>query len=192
MEDKRLWEHIKYGDKKALKKLHDKYFKQMCLYTQKSVTDTSVVEELVSDCFIKLWENRAKININSSVKHYIFFILRNSVVDYYREKRPITESIENIPEPANEEYFDEQKQYAKLYDLIQKLPDQRKKIIELAVFDSLTYNEIAKKLNITKNTVKTQIGRAYRFFKENLDPKDFYLFYFLHTSEKNILSKEKI
>lgn len=183
MEDKQLWDKIKSGDKKALKLLHEKYFNQMCLYAQKSTADVSLVEELVSDCFIKIWENRSKISINSSLKHYIFLMLRNSIIDHFRKKIIITESIDNIPEPANEEYFDEQKQYAQLYELIQKLPEQRRRIIELAVFESLTYNEIAKKLNITKNTVKTQIARAYRFFKENLDPADFYLFYFFHQPE---------
>ena len=190
LEDKRLWENIKKGDKKALKQLHDKYFNQMCLYAQKSTTDSGVAEELVSDCFIKIWENRGKIEIKSSVKHYIFLMLRNSIIDHYRKKRIITEPIDNITEPSTEKDFDEQKQYAALYSLLQKLPGQRRKIVELAVFDSLTYNEIAQKLNITKNTVKTQIGRAYRFLKENLDPKDFYFFYFMYAPEKEIFSNE--
>ncbi len=158
----------------------------MCLYTQKSTADSRLTEELVSDCFIKIWESRSKIEIKSSVKHYIFLMLRNNVIDYYRKKRIITEPIENIPEPANEGYFDEQKQYAKLYSLLQKLPDQRRTIVEMAVFESLTYKEIAQKLNITKNTVKTQIGRAYRFLKENLDPQDFYFFCYIHTKATNI------
>lgn len=184
MRDQQLWNNIKKGDKKALKKLHDKYFNQMCLYTLKSVHETGVVEEIVSDCFIKIWENRKKIEINVSVKHYIFFILRNSIVDYSRKTKFLTKSIDEIQEPVDEAYFDEQKLYADLYSALEVLPEQRRQILELAVFDSMTYQQIAEKLNISKNTVKTQIGRAYRILKERLDPKDFYLFYFFQRKKK--------
>lgn len=184
MEDLQQWENIKKGDKKALKKLHDKYFNQMCLYALKSSCETGVVEELVSDCFIKIWENRRKINISSSVKHYIFFMLRNSIIDYFRKTKFLTDPIDEIQEPADETYYDEQKQYADLYSVIGMLPEQRRKILELAVFESMTYQQIAEKLDISKNTVKTQMGRAFRFLKEKLDPKDFYLFCVFH--KKNI------
>jgi DNA-directed RNA polymerase specialized sigma24 family protein len=52
-------------------------------------------------------------------------------------------------------------------------------LLEMAVFDSKTYNEIAEELHISKNTVKTQMGRAYKHLKEMLDPKEFSLFIFI-------------
>ena len=178
MEDKRLWKYIKTGDKQALNKLHEKYFHQMCLYAHKSTDNSGIVEELVSDCFIKIWENRNKINIKISVKNYIFLILRNSIIDYFRKKQIHQETIDDFPEITDESYFDEQKDYALLYKALENLPEQRRRILELAVFESLSYKQIADKLNISRNTVKTQITRAYRFLKELLDPKDFYLLYF--------------
>ncbi len=184
MEDKQLWENIKTGDKQALNELHYKYFHQMSLYAHKSTNNSGIVEELVSDCFIKIWENRKKINIKISVKNYIFLILRNSIVDYHRKKQVLQETLENVPEIADENYFDEQKQYALLYQALEKLPRQRRKILELAIFESLSYKQIAEKLNITRNTVKTQIARAYRLLKESLDPKDFYLFYFFSQKKE--------
>ena len=184
LEDKQIWENIKKGNRQALKQLHDRYFNQMCLYTLKSIGESGVVEEIVSDCFIKIWESRDKINIKTSVKHYIFLMLRHNITDFYRERRFLTESIDRIQEPAQEEVFDEQYQDAILFSFIEKLPDQRRKILEMAVFDSMTYSEIAEKLKISRNTVKTQIARAYRFLKENLHPEDFYLFFVLHGQNR--------
>ena len=183
MEEKSLWENIKAVDRQALNKLHDKYFHQMCLYSHKSINDSGLIEELVSDCFIKIWENRSKITIRASVKNYMFLILRNSIVDYYRKKQTFHELIIELPEIAEEIYFDEQKQYALLYKALEKLPRQRRKILELAIFDSLSYNQIAEKLDISRNTVKTQIARAYRFLKETLNPIDFYLLYFFYRKK---------
>ena len=72
MEDLYLWENIKKGSKKDLKQLHDRYFNHLCLYAFKTAQNPEIMEELVADCFIKLWENRKKIEIKTSVKHYIF------------------------------------------------------------------------------------------------------------------------
>ena len=44
---------------------------------------------------------------------------------------------------------------------------------------------VNKKLGISKNTVKTQMARAYRFLKESLDPKDFYFFCLLQKKQKD-------
>jgi len=173
-----LWKNIQQGDKSSLKRLHNRYFHQMYLYAAKSIPDSNgLSEELVSDCFIKLWENSKNIQIQSSIKHYLFTMLHNSIIDYYRKKRLLTEPInQDICAPLNEKEFDDQKQYAQLYLAVKKLPDQCRKVLELAIFESMSYNEIAEKLHISRNTVKTQIARAYRSLKEMLDPKDFNFF----------------
>jgi len=176
VEELELWGNIKKGDVKALQKLHETYFFQMCLFARKTVHDNQAIENIVSDCFIKLWENRKNIEIKTSLKSYLYQVLRNQIIDHYRGKQEKLQLMEELPHIANETDFDVQERYAKLYKAVSKLPEQRKIILELAVFDSLTYQQIADKLNISKNTVKTQIARAYRFLKESLEPRDFYFF----------------
>ncbi|SHF01565.1 RNA polymerase sigma-70 factor, ECF subfamily [Mariniphaga anaerophila] len=178
MEDNNLWENIKKGDRNRFKELHDKYFHQMYLYAFKSVDgDSGLAEELVSDCFIKIWENRKKLNIETSVKHYLFIILRNGIIDHLRKQKVFTEPIPmDIMAPGDEKDFDDQRQYVRLYMAVKKLPEQCRRVLELAAFESLSYQEIADSLQISKNTVKTQMGRAYKQLKEMLDPKDFNFF----------------
>ncbi|HZH72360.1 MAG TPA: sigma-70 family RNA polymerase sigma factor [Mariniphaga sp.] len=185
MEENFLWQNIKKGDKDALKRLHNTYFHQMYLYAAKSIPDgNGLAEELVSDCFIKLWENRKQIEIRTSLKHYLFVILHNSIIDHYRKKRILTQPfVDDIQAPGDEKFFDDQKQYAKLYHAVKRLPEQCRLVLELAVFESLTYNEIAEHLHISRNTVKTQVGRAYRTLKNSLDPKDFNLFLFIRKKK---------
>jgi RNA polymerase sigma-70 factor (family 1) len=178
VEDSTIWKDIKQNDKKALRRLHDKYFHQMYLYASKSTNgNEGLAEELVSDCFIRLWENRKNIDIHDSVKHFLFIMLHNHIIDYHRKKKPLTEPLEqDFPVPGDEKFFDDQKQYARLYVAVKKLPDQCRKVLELSIFESLSYQEIAEKLEISKNTVKTQMGRAYKHLREMLDPKDFNFF----------------
>ncbi len=104
-------------------------------------------------------------------------MLHNSIINHHRKRKYNTEPItENMPAPGNEKFFDDQKQYALLYLAVKKLPEQCRRILELAVFESLSYQEIADTLLISRNTVKTQIGRAYRSLRDVLKPKDFNFF----------------
>jgi RNA polymerase sigma-70 factor (family 1) len=175
-----IWDGIKRGDKAALKMLHNRYFHQMCLYAARTLHNSNgLSEELVDDCFIKLWENRRKIEIHTSLKQYLFLMLHNAIIDHIRKKRLLTEPMSgDYSMPGDEKEFDDQKQYMTLYNALKKLPDQCRKVLELAIYDSKTYIEIAEELHISKNTVKTQMGRAYKHLKEMLDPKEFSLFIF--------------
>jgi RNA polymerase sigma-70 factor (ECF subfamily) len=110
-------------------------------------------------------------------------MLRNIIVSHARKTKDIAfVGLENMPDIIDESEMRNQEYYAELYLAIQKLPEQRRKILELAAFDSLTYKEIADRLEISVNTVKTQMGRAYQFLKEELDPNNFVLFQLLVKS----------
>ena len=185
MDDQSIWSRIVSGDVVALRNLHDKYYYQLWLWASKLTHNETLAEELVSDCFIKLWERREHILIEKSLKSYLYLMLRNQMVSQHRKsKKQIVFNSENLPDLPDEVTINNQDFYADLYRAIQKIPEQRRKILELAVFDSLTYNQIATRLNISVNTVKTQMGRAYQFLKEELDPKNFLLFSLLQKKSK--------
>lgn len=179
MDDQSVWDKIVEGDVDALRILHDKYYSQMWLWASKYTRNESLAEELVSDCFIKLWDHRQNIIIEKSLKSYLFLMLRNQIVSQSRKsKHEIVIGSDKLPDLPDELTINNQDFYAGLYAAIHKIPEQRRKILELAVFESLSYKEIAAQLGISVNTVKTQMGRAYQFLKEELDPKNFLLFHF--------------
>lgn len=170
--DQVLWEQIRNGDVNALRLLHERYFMPLCLFAQKSLKQKVVSEELVSNCFLRLWESRKSIDIRHAVRAYLYFMVRNQTIDYIRANRSAAIfSDRELPEVPSEEEMNREEFYASLYQAIAKLPDQRRQILELAAFDSLTYREIAERLDISVNTVKTQMGRAYHFLKEELGSK---------------------
>ena len=181
-DDLTLWKNIRKGDTCALKILYDRYYYHMYLYAKRLYHNQNGLEEAVSDCFIKLWTKRNDIVIEYSVKSYLFLILRNGLIDIFRKKRGIIFlEVNSLPDLPNDETFNEFDQYARLYNVLDRIPEQRRRILELAVFESYSYSQIAEKLDITVNTVKTQMGRAYRFLKEELDPKSINLLFLLHT-----------
>lgn len=181
MGDQQIWDRIVSGDVVALRILHDKYYYQLWLYANNFTHDGPLAEELVADCFFKLWDRRKSIFIEKSLKSYLFLMLRNQIVSHLRKsKQQIVIGLDNLPDIPDEGEVNNLDFYAGLYQAIQKIPEQRRKILELAAFESLTYKEIAERLDISVNTVKTQMGRAYQFLKEELDPKNFLLFSIFH------------
>jgi RNA polymerase sigma-70 factor (ECF subfamily) len=186
MDDQSVWNKIAEGDADALRILHNKYYHSMWLWTSKYIRNELLAEELVSDCFIKLWDNRRKIFIEKSLKSYLFLMLRNLIISESRKSKHkfVFDSVK-LPDLPDETEINNQDFYVELYATIQKIPEQRRKILELAVFESHSYKEIAADLGISVNTVKTQMGRAYQFLKEELDPKNFLLFHFFMKMEKN-------
>lgn len=175
MVDAEIWTNITKGDAKALQILHEKYFHGMCLYASKIINETGITEEIVSDCFIKIWEKRQQLHIQKSVKHYLFLMLRNAIIDHLRKPYFDSELRFDIPDLPDESVFDDQQTFGQLYQCIDKLPPQRRQILEMIAFENMSYKETAQKLSISVNTVKTQMGRAYKFLKETLDPTDFHL-----------------
>lgn len=177
MGDQLIWDRIVSGDVVALRMLHDKYYHQLWLWANKFTLNGPQAEELVADCFIKLWDRRQNITIEKSLKSYLYLMLRNQIVSQLRkDKHDIVIGSDQLPDIPDEEAGNNLDFYAGLYQAIQKIPEQRRKILELAAFESLSYKEIAEQLDISVNTVKTQMGRAYQFLKEELDPKTFLLF----------------
>ncbi len=185
MDDQNIWGNVVNGDVDALRILHNKYYYQMWLWASKYTRNNAFAEELVSDCFIKLWERRHSILIEKSLKSYLYLMLRNQIVSQARKsKLKLVIGFDNIPDIPDELTISNQEYYAALYRAIQKIPEQRRKILELAAFESFTYKEIAAQLDISVNTVKTQMGRAYQFLKEELDPNSFLLFHLFSIIRK--------
>ena len=179
MDDQNIWRKIVDGDVEALRILHEKYYYPMWLWASRYTRNRSLAEELVSDCFIKLWEHRQYIIIEKAVKSYMYLMLRNQIVSHARKsKRDLVVGFDILPDIPDESEIANNEFYVSLYRTIQRMPEQRRRILELAAFESFTYKEIAAQLNISINTVKTQMGRAYQFLKEELDPNNFLLFHF--------------
>jgi RNA polymerase sigma-70 factor (ECF subfamily) len=176
--DQVVWENIRNGNVSSLRLLHKRYYFQLCHFANRFLKDMTVSEELVSECFVKLWLQREQIFIQKSVKAYLYFMVRNRMINYLRKrKKDLVQHTGSLPDYPADEDMNKLDFYAELYRAIKRLPEQRRKILELAAFDALSYHEIAIQLNISVNTVKTQMGRAYQFLKEELDPRSFYLLF---------------
>lgn len=51
---------------------------------------------------------------------------------------------------------------------LQKLPDQQRKVLEMKIFQNMSYREIAQALDLSEGSVHTHVKRAYKFIRESM------------------------
>jgi RNA polymerase sigma-70 factor (ECF subfamily) len=74
------WEKTRDGDKKMFDKSFDLHYLPLCTFLSRYINEKTIIEDLVIDCFAKLWENRESLNIKSSYKNYLVTIVKNSAI----------------------------------------------------------------------------------------------------------------
>ena len=143
-------------------------------FSKKIVHINEIAEELVSEVFFKIWNNRKAIVITSSPKSYLYAAVHNISLDHLRkDKRYVFTNIENaaaIPstflDPQKGCEYDELQ--SKIEGAVAKLPRQCKHIFQLSREQGLRYNEIALKLQLSVKTIETQMGRALKSLRKSL------------------------
>jgi len=166
------WQNIRKGDKAVFDKMFNYFYQPLCAFVLSYIKDKQVVEDIVIDCFAKIWEEHGSLEIKSSLQNYLVTIVKNSAISYLRKGQPLSSDLGCIPTDFYEEDIDLLEDAGilnKLYDTINKMPEQRRKILKMAAFEGKSYATIALELQISVNTVKTQMSRSYRFLKEELD-----------------------
>jgi RNA polymerase sigma-70 factor (ECF subfamily) len=175
-EDKELYFKLRDGDERAFQFLFRKYYPAMCSFARQILNDSELAEEIVQDMFVKIWEKRETLNIETSVKHYFFRSVRNHCLNQLQHEKIKKQYASKVMESAQQEI--DPGQYYVEVDLIQRiersidsLPPKRQEIFRLSREQGLKYKEIAETLNISVKTVEAQMGLALKYLRDEL--KDF-------------------
>jgi RNA polymerase sigma-70 factor (ECF subfamily) len=161
------------GDEKAFEALFRIYYASLCHLAAKIVKDHIAAEEVVQETFVKIWDNRKNLKIDTSVKNYLFMAVRNRCLNrieydrirYLHAKKILVET----PEEAfySFDYIDPGLA-DKIEASILSLPEKRREIFRLNREEGLKYREIAEKLNLSLKTVEAQMGLALKTLREKL------------------------
>jgi len=154
-------------------------YENLCLYAMTILKDKDASEEVVQDIFVKLWENRDKLDIQSSIKSYLFRSVHNSCLNYLAHIKVRQEYSSNVKNtqldmcsPHSLDYPIANLLVQELDETIERavndLPEQCRNVFKLIRYEEMTYLEVADKLDISINTVKTQMSRALMKLRENL------------------------
>jgi RNA polymerase sigma-70 factor (ECF subfamily) len=169
------------GDEKTYIFLFREYYVSLCSYSRRYVGRKDIAEEIVSDTFLKIWENRETIHINTSVKAYLFHAVCNNSLNYLRKLKKeeildeyfLETSSENIGFASTLEEIEEQSLTMesineKIEEAVSQLPEQQQKAFRLKRFEGKKTKEVAEIMGLSVKTVEMHISKASLNLRQRL------------------------
>lgn len=158
------------------------HYRLLYAYALGIVHHKEMAQDIVQDVFLKLWKNRQRIEINTSLKAYLIRMTRNQCLDTLREEKyaGLNINIEDTlcrieimgldeADPVFDRLHSEELQI-RFREAVELLPEQCRKIFLLNRQNGLSYLEIAAALGISHSTVKNQMVIAMRKLHDALKP----------------------
>ncbi len=162
------------GDENAFARLLGRYKDAIYFMLLKMVNNKSDAEDLTLEAFGKAFKNLHQYSPNYAFSTWLFKIASNNCIDFLRKKKGITINIETSPEnsemdlpsklrskdPDPEEKLIRKQKAILMRRVVRKLKPRYQTLVEYRYFREMSYEEIAKELNLPLGTVKAQLFRA--------------------------------
>ena len=174
-DEQKLIQRLVRGDEIAFELLFYRYRGKVGNFIRRSLPPDVDLEETVHEVFLRIWMNRSRLDPQLPFGPYLFKVARNRIIDVLRKQVMHTVYLQDesflVDFGLNDtELKIEEKELQNwLQRVLEKLPEKRRNIFTLHRFEGLSYKEIALKLNISENTVDTQIRRTLQYFREELN-----------------------
>ena len=165
---------VKLGNAEAFAEIFRRYRNLVFTFSLALTKSKETAEDVVQDVFSKLWERRDQIDTLQSFQGYVKKIAYNYAISFFRKVKLDRELQQELYLNTRALHLE---QRAEAFDhelpglyqkLIEQLPAQRKKAYLMSRDLGLSYETIAKKMGISKNTVRNHIAEALHFIRQQL------------------------
>lgn len=168
----------------AFNVFYKSHFTGLYHYARKLVVNTHVAEDIIAESFLKIWERFSIFPTEQAAKSYLLKMVRNACLNAIRDKMrldhrerifsEISHHIENDAEITG-------RVFQIIYDEIERLPLQEKKVFKLAYLEEKTNEEIALMLNINNQSVRNYKARALKTLRNTCKERNAYSAFLLFT-----------
>jgi len=176
-DDRVLLEKLKSGNIACFELLYSKYSGKLYNYVLSlSKGDFYLAEEIVQNVFVKIWEIRQHINTEGSFNSFVYTVGRNMFLNVVKSRlqehlyHDYVVDHEAVLDNSVEKEIEYKMLEEQINRLIEQLPPARRNIYILSRVKNLPNKEIAALLDISENTVESQLNKATQFMRKNLLP----------------------
>jgi RNA polymerase sigma-70 factor (family 1) len=176
------------GDAIAFEKLFYENFPKLYRFSMSFVRNGEVAREISQETFIRIWESKETLRVDTNLEALLFTICRNQCLNFLKHRKVILkyqkvvyeESLEldvlaNLLNDDAFQNFDFDLLSQKIQQTINGLPDQCQTVFRLSRFGKKKYSEIAIQLKISVKTVEAHVSLALKKLRNEL--KDFLPFF---------------
>jgi len=165
--DEQFWmDQFRFGNDKALAYFFDLHHKALCYFCKRMVQEHTEAEDIVSECFVKLWQRRDSFQTELSIKAFLYISCRNACLDFLKQLQRRTTRQEDyfrqlevldisvLNQVVESEFLNS------LHLEVERLPEQCRKVFSLIYFEGKKTDEIAYLLGLSVKTVRNHKARA--------------------------------
>ncbi len=173
--DKEILTSINQKKLKGYKYIYDRYYASLCSYCARFSIQNTDVEDIVQDVILSLWKSKSKFNSFKALTCFLYSSIRNASLNALRKDSKMSvqdlsdESLHKLKTNENTilDVLIEEEFFRQIHVTINNLIPERRKVI-LFTMEGSTNREIAEKVGVSVNTVKTLKIKAYRILRDEL------------------------
>lgn len=158
--------------KREFRKLFDNEFSRLILLANYYV-DKATAEDVVQDVFVHLWNHREKLSAHQNLSLWLSIAVKNRCLNVLRHQKVQQKNIYNLLTEgtfsADTDEHEILRRIERIKTAIDQLPAASRDVLKLSIYEDLSYDEIASRLSISKNTVKYHLKLAYKTLRQSLD-----------------------
>jgi RNA polymerase sigma-70 factor (family 1) len=179
------------GDHHAFKAVFDFYYTELRYFTEKVISDKEEAKDITIETFTKLFNRYEHFNTPQNIKAFLFITARNHCLDYLRHRKRLQSyekdlRMEMIARLENNQNYEnsviEAGVIIKIYEAVEQLPTECKKVFKMLYYQGLEQAEVASNLEINISTVRSHKSRALQLLRISLANNDVSLLYLLLLS----------
>ena len=161
-----LINRLRSGDESALTELYNKFWQSLFVSSYNVLKDKELCEDIIQDIFMNIWHNREKLEINISLKGYMYACARYQVFNQFKKNKDKihVELFEDLDKRFQYSTPETQLMHEELLNqinsIVQALPEKCQLVYKLSREEQLSHKEIAERLDISTKTVENHITKA--------------------------------
>lgn len=163
------------------------YYARLCYFSFQITGDKALAEDICQEAFIRYWHQRENVaGTEGAVKGYLYAAVRNASLSLLRHDKVVKRYMEEREAAQVEEItiihsMIRSEVVAEIYHALGTLPAGCRQVVQMAYLEGMKNKEIASKLGVSVNTVKTQRQRALQLLRSRISFEAFALLLLLNT-----------
>lgn len=185
-----LISQLREGDETAFRAIYDQLHQRVYRMLFSLAKNHEQTEDLLQQTFVNLWQNRANLNESQPLYPYVYLTARRLAVDHFRKRVLEADAKTHIQQNHEEQGDYTAEAYAALdlqrftEEAIKSLPKQQQKAFLLSRYEGLSYDEIAERMQISRNTVKNHLISALKHLRRHFIKHDVMYCYVLFLLDR--------
>lgn len=176
-------DRLQKGETEAFSLLYDRYSRLIYTLAYKYLQSKEDAEDAVQYTFMRVWEQRSRLDFTKGVRSLLYTILKNHILNLYRHEQLKSEKVNEL---SLDEQIDDsaivafEKRDFSLFlnHAIATLPPQKRKICQLKIDEGLTNQEIADQMSLSVYTVKSHYTTTIKKLRNMVSRLAFVYFFF--------------